>query len=92
MDYSEDIKWAIQSGNTANIDRSLDRIFQELRYISWEQLQIWENQFTILRQHWLKEYNIDQDVQLYSGENYWDEQGCFSFEAFKEEKKRNFTI
>ncbi|MBS4210094.1 response regulator [Bacillus sp. FJAT-50079] len=90
LDYSEDIKWAIQSGNTANIDRSLDRIYQKLRYISWEQLQIWENQFTILRQHWLKEYNIDEDVQLYVGENYWDEQGCFSFEAFKEEKKKEF--
>ena len=93
LDYSEDIKWAIQSGNTANMDAILERIYNlylQSHHLSWEQLRIWENQFVILRQHWLKEYQINQQVQLYSGESLWDDNGRFSFDKFKAEKKKEF--
>lgn len=93
LDYSEDIKWAIQSGNTANMDAILERIYnlyEQSHHLSWEQLRIWENQFVILRQHWLKEYQIHQQVRLYSGENLWDDHGHFSFDRFKAEKKKEF--
>ncbi|WP_209124898.1 response regulator [Alkalihalobacillus sp. BA299] len=93
FDYSERIKWAIQSGSTEQIDRMLDEVFQTFennKYFPFEQLQLWETQFEMLKEHWLKEYEINNKSNLYKGIQYWNTQGCFSIEDFKKEKQREF--
>ncbi|WP_045522498.1 response regulator transcription factor [Neobacillus niacini] len=93
LDYSNDLKWAIQSGSNHQIDSQLNQIFTMLEIdfsLSQEQIQVWENQFELLRNNWLKEYQIHHKTSLYRGMNYWKEDGTFSFMKFKEEKVREF--
>ncbi|OIJ17502.1 hypothetical protein BKP37_03145 [Anaerobacillus alkalilacustris] len=93
LDYSEEIKWALQSGSTEQVGVILERIYQlfeKENYISLEQIQIWENQFELLKDHWLKEYEIHKRTELYLGRDYWNEYGYFSFSKFKEEKRKEF--
>ncbi|OIJ22289.1 hypothetical protein BKP45_06515 [Anaerobacillus alkalidiazotrophicus] len=93
FDYSEEIKWAIQSGSTEQIDGILEKIHQMFvkdNYFSLEQIQIWENQFELLKDHWLKEYEIQRQKNLYQGFDYWDDFGFFSLSKFKEEKRKEF--
>ncbi|WP_332696041.1 response regulator transcription factor [Halalkalibacter lacteus] len=93
FDYSEEIKWAIQSGSIDQIHGILERIFMmfsERSYFSMEQLDVWETQFNILKEHWLKEYEIGSLDSLYKGVHYWHDNGRFSFTHFQKEKKREF--
>lgn len=93
FNYSEEIKWAIQSGSTEQIDTILARIyhtFEKEKYLSFEQLELWENQFEILKCHWLKEYQINNLTILYQARDYWNDDGFFSFSKFKEEKRKQF--
>ncbi|WP_088103259.1 response regulator transcription factor [Halalkalibacter urbisdiaboli] len=93
FEYSEEIKWAIQSGSTDQIDTILERVFQTFernQYFSREQIAIWESQFEILKEHWLKEYQIESETPFYEGKAYWNDDGVFSFNKFKEEKRKEF--
>jgi two-component system, response regulator YesN len=93
LDYSSDLKWAIRSGSNEGIDTLLKKIFQtmESRHaVSMEQIQLWENQFELLRTNWLKEYEIDRESSFYRGVDYWSEDGAFSFHKFKNEKTKEF--
>ncbi|WP_198510279.1 response regulator transcription factor [Bacillus solitudinis] len=93
FDYSEEIKWSIQSGSTEQVDEILERVyntFDKNKYLSIEQLEIWENQFAILKDHWLNEYEINKQDPLYQGVDYWNNDGMFSFTKFKEEKRKEF--
>ncbi|WP_175638631.1 response regulator transcription factor [Metabacillus schmidteae] len=93
LDFAEEIKWAIQSGSVEQMDEVVQRIFHTLEtnhVLSLEQVRVWEDQFAILRKNWLKEYKMNEDVSFYEGKDYWDEEGVFSFEKFKEEKRKEF--
>ncbi|KHF39483.1 response regulator transcription factor [Halalkalibacter okhensis] len=93
LDYSEEIKWAIQSGSIEQMNEILERIFsifEENGYLSFEQLHVWESQFAILKEHWLKEYELKKRDLLYKGIHYWKQGGRFSFAKFKDEKKKEF--
>ncbi|WP_332630408.1 response regulator transcription factor [Halalkalibacter flavus] len=93
LDYSEEIKWAIQSGSMEQMNEILNRIFKTFEknnYFPYEQISIWESQFAILKDHWLKEYELKKRDLLYRGVHYWKENGSFSFCKFKEEKKKEF--
>ncbi|RKL68354.1 hypothetical protein CR203_07690 [Salipaludibacillus neizhouensis] len=93
FNYSEEIKWAIQSGSVDQIDSILERIFKvfkERKAFTWEQLETWEIQFDLLKEHWIKEYEIHKRDSLYKGINYWHDDGRFSLEAFQQEKKKEF--
>ncbi|WP_078552900.1 response regulator [Bacillus alkalicellulosilyticus] len=93
FDYTEEIKWAIQSGSTEQIDDILERIYNKMeknQYISLEQVDVWENQFAILKEHWLKEYEIENKKELYKGISYWTGDGVFSMVKFKAEKRKEF--
>jgi two-component system response regulator YesN len=93
FDYSQDMKWAIQSGNIEKVDEILTRVFNKLKTshtLSFEQVEEWENQFSLLTKHWLKEYEICDPIQLYEGKDYWNGDGSFSFEKFQTEKRREF--
>ncbi|WP_202081600.1 response regulator transcription factor [Caldalkalibacillus salinus] len=94
LDYADDMKWAIQSGRTEQIDAILDDIFatfSEQSYFSLEQLRVWEKQFDILKEHWLKECEQGEQDGLYRGTDYWHADGRFSFKAFQEEKRKEFN-
>ncbi|HZH58116.1 MAG TPA: response regulator [Metabacillus sp.] len=93
FDFAEDIKWAIQSCSIEQMEEIIQKIFYILEskhVLSYEQVRLWEGQFEILRKNWLKEYNTNEDVTFYKGTNYWDGKGLFSFEKFKEEKRKEF--
>ncbi|MGM0753208.1 MAG: response regulator transcription factor [Bacillota bacterium] len=94
LDHSNELKWAIRSGSREQVQSQLDRIFSQLgtgHALSLEQLQVWENQFELLRNNWLKEYEIQHQAQFYRGLDYWNEDGSFSFRKFKEEKAKEFS-
>ncbi|MCV9885324.1 response regulator transcription factor [Metabacillus halosaccharovorans] len=93
FDFAEDIKWAVQSSSTEQMEEIMQKIFYALEskhVLSYEQVSVWEEQFEILRKNWLKEYNTNEDVAFYKGTNYWDDKGRFSFNKFKEEKRKEF--
>ncbi|MGM0878026.1 MAG: response regulator transcription factor [Bacillota bacterium] len=93
LDYSQEIMWALQSGRIEQMDEVLYRIFitlQTTHILSLEQIQVWENQFELLRKNWLKEYNINEQISLYNGNDYWEEDGSFSFKKFQEQKSKEF--
>ncbi|GAE94492.1 two-component response regulator [Gracilibacillus boraciitolerans JCM 21714] len=93
LDYSQEISWALQSGSKGKIDEILDQLFQSMEStcnLSIKQLQIWEQQFEILKSNWLKEYQIDEPSLPSKRLCYWEEDGCFSFEYFQREKREDF--
>ncbi|MDT8859277.1 response regulator [Alkalihalobacillus sp. MEB130] len=93
LDYSEEIKWAIQSGSLEQMDEILNKVFakfEERQYLDFDQIKVWESQFAILKDHWLKEYELKKGDLLYKGIHYWNEAGQFSFTKFKEEKRKEF--
>ncbi|WP_064091850.1 response regulator transcription factor [Rossellomorea aquimaris] len=93
LDYSNELKWAIQSGSTQQVDAQLHKIIsimENMHTLSLEQLNLWENQFQILRNNWLKEYEIQKKLPFYRGVDYWKEDGSFSLAKFKEEKEKEF--
>jgi two-component system, response regulator YesN len=93
LDYSNDLKWTIRTGSPAGVESSLYQIFQALETrhtLSLEQIQIWENQFDLLRNNWLKEYEIEDRSSFYQGLDYWSEGGAFSLQKFKKEKMKEF--
>jgi two-component system response regulator YesN len=93
LDYTQEIKWALQSGSNEQMDEVLNQIFcslQSTHILSFEQIQVWENQFELLRKNWLNEYNIIEEISFYNGKDYWNVDGSFSFEKFKAEKSKEF--
>ncbi|GGM24222.1 hypothetical protein GCM10011351_07490 [Paraliobacillus quinghaiensis] len=93
FDYTEEIKWAMQSGSMEQLDKILKKIFttfQKNNCFTMEQLELWESQFNILKEHWLKEYEINKSDHIYIGTDYWNENGSFNFNKFQEEKRREF--
>jgi two-component system response regulator YesN len=93
FDFSNELKWALKSGSAAQAEIQLDQIFTKLindHTLSLEQIKLWENQFDLLRSNWIKEYEVHHHPAFYSGTDYWKEDGSFSFEKFKEEKKKEF--
>jgi two-component system response regulator YesN len=93
LDYTQEIMWALQSGSIEQMDEVLNRIFHSLQLthiLSFEQIQVWENQFELLRKKWLKEYNINEQISQYNGKDYWEDDGSFSYEKFKQEKRKEF--
>ncbi|MCA1056590.1 response regulator [Rossellomorea aquimaris] len=94
LDYSNELKWAIKTGNPAGVESRLQEIFHTLEShhtLSLEQIDVWENQFEILRNNWLKEYKIESSSPFSPGTDYWREDGTVSFRRFKEEKIREFN-
>ena len=93
LDFVETVKWAIQSGSIEQLDRILEDIFDTIEnrgHFPLGQLEVWEGQFAILKEHWLKEYEINDIESIYQGNHFWDQNGYFSFSLFKEEKKKEF--
>ena len=93
FDHTEEIKWAMQSGSMEQLDKILKKIFitfQNNNCFTMEQLELWESQFNILKEHWLKEYEINKSNQIYIGTAYWNENGSFNFNRFQEEKRKEF--
>ncbi|ARK31225.1 response regulator transcription factor [Halalkalibacter krulwichiae] len=93
LDQAEEVRWAIQSGNMEQLDQVILPLFDQImedRSFTVEQLKSWENQFDMLREHWLKEYEIKQLNVSYRRLEYWDDYGNFSFELFKKEKLKEF--
>ncbi|MGG1632330.1 response regulator transcription factor [Rossellomorea sp. NRS-1567] len=94
LDHSNELKWAIRSGSGDQVRSQLEGIFSQMETghaLSLEQLQVWENQFELLRNNWLKEYEIQHQAPFYRGLDYWNEDGSFSFRKFKEEKAKEFS-
>ncbi|MCM3595598.1 response regulator [Metabacillus idriensis] len=94
FDYSNELKWSIKSGSMAQAEKQLEQIFIKLvneHTLSLEQIELWENQFDLLRNNWMKEYEVHHHPVFYQGTDYWKEDGSFSFEKFKEEKKKEFS-
>ncbi|WP_175988009.1 response regulator [Bacillus sp. Marseille-Q1617] len=94
LDYANDLKWTIRTGSPAAVESLLQLIFQALENshtLSLEQIEVWESQFELLRNNWLKEYEIESRTSFYRGVDYWSEEGAFSLQKFKEEKVKEFT-
>lgn len=95
LDYSQDIGLAIYSGNEKYLTEILNQIFMTLKinkYISIEQLEIWEKEFQILKNHWLDGINFKSDDINDDGIIFWDELGTISIEKFEQAKRRQFSL
>ncbi|WP_058307331.1 response regulator transcription factor [Gracilibacillus massiliensis] len=95
LDYGQELKWALQRGSTDGLDEILQRLFKQLcesHNLSFEQLQLWEKQFQLLKKNWLAEYDIDvnEDEGNVQGDHFWNEDGGFSFQKFKQVKRKEF--
>ncbi|MCP3741715.1 response regulator transcription factor [Rossellomorea sp. BNER] len=91
LDYSQDLKWAIRSGSLEQVETLLNRIFIKLENsLFLEQLENWDIQFELLLKNWLNDYEIHSSHVLYKGTDYWKDDGTFSFQKFKDEKKKEF--
>lgn len=93
LDYSNELKWAIRSGSNEQVESLLRKIFTLIETnlnLSLQQIQEWESQFHLLRNNWLKEYQIQYESPFYEGKDYWKDDGTFSFHKFKLEKEREF--
>jgi len=91
LDYAPDLKWALQSGSADGMDRLLERIYGKLREaggMTLEQLDNWESQYALLRATWLQEYGIHDSRETSRADGYWKEDGSFSFDRFREAKRR----
>lgn len=93
FDHSNELQLAIRSGSTVQVEAQVKKLFHLLETectLSLEQVKIWESQFSLLKNNWLKEYEINSDSAFYHGMNYWNEDGTFSFEKFTKEKSEEF--
>ncbi|WP_273123630.1 response regulator transcription factor [Bacillus weihaiensis] len=93
FDYTEDIHWALQSGKIDQVDLLLEELFTTLKKdftMSLEQIALWEDQFNQMRKNWLKEYKVNDRNVYEKRKNYWEGNGLFSYDKFKQEKKREF--
>lgn len=93
LDHSNELQLAIRSGSTVQMEAQVKKLINMLETectLSLEQVKMWENQFNLLKNNWLKEYEINSDSALYQGINYWNEDGTFSFEKFTKEKNEEF--
>lgn len=94
FDFSNELKWAVQSGSIPQTEAQLVKIFAKLEqqhHLSLEQITLWEKQFELLRSNWIKEYEVSHKEGFYSGKAYWDSDGHFSMAKFKEGKTKEFT-
>lgn len=92
LDYSQDIGFAIDSGNEKHLTDILNQIFKILKinkYISLEQLEIWEKEFQILKNHWLDEINFKSDDNSDDRIIFWDKRGTISIEKFVKKSEDN---
>ncbi|WP_421383964.1 response regulator transcription factor [Bacillus salacetis] len=93
LDYSNDLKWALSTGSMKQIESQINRLFNLLEeefIISLEQIEAWESQFELLKNNWLKEYEMNSDTELPQRQDYWKEDGAFSLQKFKKEKLGEF--
>ncbi|MGM0847328.1 MAG: response regulator transcription factor [Bacillota bacterium] len=93
LDHSNELKWALRSGSMEQVDSQLGTLFTSLEKehtFSLQQISAWETQFNLLRNNWLKEYEINSEGPFYKGKDYWSEDGSFSQEKFKREKEAEF--
>ncbi|WP_113930443.1 response regulator [Bacillus sp. P14.5] len=93
LDHSNELKWALRSGSMEQVDSQLHTLFNSLEKeytFSLQQISAWETQFNLLRNNWLKEYEINREGPFYKGRDYWSEDGSFSPEQFKREKAAEF--
>ncbi|MBM7586309.1 two-component system response regulator YesN [Bacillus pakistanensis] len=91
LDFSQDLKWAIRSGSLEQVETLLNCIFTKIENsLFLEQLEDWDMQFELLQKNWLNEYEIHSSNVLYRGSDYWKDDGTFSFQKFKDEKKKEF--
>lgn len=93
FDFSQELMWAIKSGNIEQIDPHLNevfRLFEHANHLTLEQITNWESEFEQLKKNWLHDYNIVDSEPFYIGNAYWLEDGSFSFSKFKEEKRNEF--
>ena len=93
LDYSNDLKWALRSGSMEQIDTQINSLFNLLERdftFSLDQIATWDRQFELLKNNWLKEYEINNEVTFVKREDYWKEDGTFSLPKFKKEKADEF--
>ncbi|WP_025025539.1 response regulator transcription factor [Caldalkalibacillus mannanilyticus] len=91
--FSNELKISVQSGSDKQIVLILNNIFGKMekqKCVSLEQLELWDQEFQLLKAHWLKEFHIEGTHSLYCGNDYWDREGNFSFSAFQSEKQKEF--
>ncbi|WP_335872590.1 response regulator transcription factor [Bacillus sp. 2205SS5-2] len=93
LDYSNELLWSIRSGSTEQVKDLLNQLYMKLEtshLMSIEQVQLWDQQFELLRRNWLKEYEIQSEEEVCRRQDYWKGNGVFSIAKFKEEKNKEF--
>jgi two-component system, response regulator YesN len=93
LDYSNELKWALHSGSMEQIDSQISGLFDLLEKdftFSFKQVESWEDQFELLKNNWLKEYEIYKPGSGDKKQDYWKEDGAFSLQKFKKEKSEEF--
>jgi two-component system, response regulator YesN len=93
LDFSNELKWAVRSGSTSEVETQLAKLFDLLEkkfILTLEQAASWDSQFNLLKNNWLKEYEIDNNTVFYQGTDFWNDDGSFSFKKFRAEKQREF--
>lgn len=98
MAYSPVLELAVQTGETQAFEELIHQIsndFTENHYLSLKQLLHFENEYQIISNRWFKHYNIsiklsddiEKRVNLF-----YDENGTFKLEKYKERKKREISL
>ncbi|RIW29577.1 response regulator [Bacillus salacetis] len=93
LDYSNELKWGLQSGSVEEVQSQVRRLLEllEEKYVfSLEQIDSWDTQFLLLKNNWIKEYEINENTPIIKKMDYWKEDGSFSLEKFKKEKAEDF--
>jgi two-component system response regulator YesN len=98
MDYSASIELAVQAGEMGAFLELIEQIasdYTENNYLSFKQLLSFENEYLVISDRWFKTYQIPVKVsnEIESRVDlFFDENGAFQLEAYKERKKREIAL
>jgi two-component system, response regulator YesN len=96
--YSSDIEMAIQTGEIGAFEELMVRMEKDItekEYLSVRQVINLENEYIVISNKWFKHYNLSFKVPEDMEERidlFFDSNGTFRIERYKERKKREITI
>lgn len=98
MDYSANIELAFQAGEIGAFTDLIEQIaadYTENHYLSWQQLIHFENEYLVISSRWIKIYQfplkVSDDIES-RVDLFFDVNGTFQLEAYKEQKKREISL
>lgn len=92
FDYAAELKLLVQAGDKDKLSSKVLMIMDALSKkegLTLARLKEWDDQFSLLRSNWLKEYGISLERKPVESD-YWGRDGSFLVDRFKEDKRKDF--